>query len=263
MIDIKQCVISHKTIDSPIFENRTICYVNKNIKKENKSNCLNTWEKDNIDDLNKYYCELTALYWMWKNIDAEYISLEHYRRLFISSKHKFSRKKFLSRDEIEEIFKDNKFKIIMPYKVFFKKSIYQEYCIKHNKEDIDCLKQQIELQYPSYLDSFNKIMNGHEVSLCNMFVMKKEDMDKYCKFAFDLLDKVFEIRKEDILKRDKYQQRSIGFIAERLFNIYVDHNFKEDEIYRIGYNYFDSKFAPFVEHDANIIYKFFVKPFVK
>ena len=35
---------------------------------------------DNISQLNKYYCELTGIYHAWKNSDAEYIGISHYRR---------------------------------------------------------------------------------------------------------------------------------------------------------------------------------------
>ena len=42
--------------------------------------CDNTG--DNISDRNAYYSELTGLYWLWKNCDAEYKGLVHYRRHF-------------------------------------------------------------------------------------------------------------------------------------------------------------------------------------
>ena len=43
---------------------------------------------DNISYKHRYYSDLSAVYWGWKNLDVDYMGSCHYRRYFVSRKAK-------------------------------------------------------------------------------------------------------------------------------------------------------------------------------
>lgn len=51
-----------------------------------------------------------------------------------------------------------------------------------------------------------------------MFVMKKEILDDYCKWAFNIL---FKVTEQVGTREDIYQNRYPAFMAERLLNLYT------------------------------------------
>ena len=80
MKDIKIIVATHKKYQMPTEEIYIPIHVGAEGKEKLEYVPDNTGE--NISVKNPYYCELTGLYWAWKNLDAEYIGLVHYRRYF-------------------------------------------------------------------------------------------------------------------------------------------------------------------------------------
>lgn len=227
---ITQYVTAHKNVNN-ISPNRTWIYVNESINKKINSNDITSWTKDNIDYLNPYFCELTALYWIWKNDDSsDIISFEHYRRIFLSPKNKIYEYKFLNQEEIEKILNHNsKYKIILPAKHYFKQTLFDQYKNNHYIDDLLTLTKYIKKIYPNMNKKFDEFLNNHYCTLFNMFIMSKQNLNKYCNFAFPLLDKIFKERKETINSRSTYQKRFVGFLAERLFSFWCSYNFRDDE----------------------------------
>lgn len=177
---------------------------------------------DNISVKNKNYCELTGLYWAWKNLDSYYLGLAHYRRHFAKNSPRDVEKKqeaVLGANDFEELLK--KAPIILPkrrnYYIETNRSQYEH---AHNKEGLTKTKEIIKRKYPKYLEAFEKVMNrtwGHRF---NMFVMEKKYFNEYCTWLFDIL---FTLEKElDISTYDAYNSRVFGFISERLLDVWLE-----------------------------------------
>ncbi len=189
---------------------------------------------DNISAKNKYYSELTALYWLWKNSDASYKGLMHYRRLFdlgCGEKrwyHKFPEniedKLFLNKEYLNFLLSD--YDIILPMKrvISKSKSIYEYYKKKHYINDLDRVLEIIKSKTPEiYPVAEDIIKNKNEMYLYNMFVSTKEFLNDYASWLFDILFTLEAEIQSDIENRDLYQQRVYGFLSERLFTVYVEY----------------------------------------
>lgn len=188
---------------------------------------------DNISTKNPNYCELTAMYWAWKNLkDIDYIGLCHYRRYF--DFHKQCRKGFpntiFSTNECksidisipEKVIKElEKGYAIVPEKIHYNTSLFNDYCICHISDDLRTLERIInEKCSKKYIDAFDKIMNRtNELSPCNMFILKWHDFDKYCTWLFNILNEVE--KRINIEYYSNYQKRIFGFMGERLFNVFL------------------------------------------
>lgn len=222
-MDIKILVATHKKYDMPSESIYLPIHVGREGKQELGYQGDN--QGDNISLKNSNYCELTGLYWAWKNLNCEIIGLSHYRRYF-TNKNKlqiFMNKEnkmdlILNEDEIKAIL--NKVDIIVPKKRnYYIETIYSHYKNAHHIKDLDETRNIIEELCPDYVDSFDKVMEGKTLHLYNMFVMKKELFDEYCEWMFNIL---FELEKRvDISDYDVYQSRIFGFISERLFNVWI------------------------------------------
>lgn len=178
---------------------------------------------DNISAKNPYYCELTALYWAWKNLSCDYLGLCHYRRYF--GQHVHTRKTEKKQAAIFR-YKDyekllSQYEVILPAKRhYYIETVRSQYEHAHYKEDLDQAEQIIIQKFPEYHTAFTKVMNQRSLYIYNMFVMPRSLLDNYCTWLFDIL---FALEPYvDLTNYDTYEARVFGFLGERLFNVWLE-----------------------------------------
>lgn len=180
---------------------------------------------DNISVKNPHYCELTALYWAWKNLDADYIGLVHYRRHFTMRKPgMLCKDKFpyiLNSTEVESQLQH--YDILLPKpRNYMIETNYSHYVHAHPAESMDKTRTIITRLCPDYLAAFDAVMKRTKAHMFNMFVMKRDVFDRYCSWLFDIL---FQLEQElDISSYDAYNQRIFGFVSELLLDVYLEKN---------------------------------------
>ncbi len=179
---------------------------------------------DNISGKNPNYCELTAIYWAWKNLTQDYLGLVHYRRYFTRKQvyHVEKRKKqILSTQEWEALLQEYPVVVADKRKHYIEKN-RSHYYHAHHHEGLDGAEQIIAERYPDYLPAFQTVMDRTWAHLFNMFVMRRDLFSDYCEWMFDIL---FELeRRVDISDYSPYEARIFGFVSERLLDVWLERN---------------------------------------
>lgn len=244
-------VVTHKDFNYPLISDYIPIQVGK-LFTGTKLPFISDDTGENIAHRNDNYCELTALYWIWKNEELpDYIGIVHYRRYFVYG----LTSKLLDKKRMDKIF--NEYDIILPEKFVTKKNVYNHYITSDSgrENDLINLRNTIKKLYPSYLDDYDKVMNLKKASYCNMMVMSKEDFGNYCEWLFNIL---FELEKiTDLTGYSKQEQRIYGFLSEFLLNVWVIHNdlkIKHCSMYYIEDNKFKNTFKKIKRGLRSVVY---------
>lgn len=184
------------------------------------------WLRDDtgeqISEKNPTFCELTGLYWAWKNMDAEIVGLCHYRRYLGSRRRKGDKKnRLLTEDEIRALLAEHD--AILPVKRhYWIETRESQYAHAHHAEDLRCVEGILRERYPEYLPAWEKMLASRSGHICNMFIMRKKTADEYCRWLFDIL---FEAEKRlDISGYSGKDRRVFGYLGERLLDVWADTN---------------------------------------
>ncbi len=200
---------------------------------------------DNISAKNKHYSELSGIYWVWKNTNQSITGACHYRRYFTLQQepllYKLKRvlyypaglyqkrygliytkntelfiKRIIDQNEIHSLLQ--KYDAILPQARKMKYSVETHYKKYHKISDLNLVESILKEKYPEFVEAFHDVLKNKRLYANNMFVLKDKHFQEFMEWWFDLL---FEFEKRtDLNTYTGYQQRIMGFLAERLLNVW-------------------------------------------
>jgi len=181
----------------------------------------------NISIKNVNYCELTALYWMWKNKlgqnpvqgDAEYYGLYHYRRVLDI------------REEDLYRLKANDVDAVLPFP-----TLHEPDCLEHHSRYISeldwaAMRGALAQLHPEYAKALPGMFAGPYLYNYNLVLAKKQVLADYCAWLFPILERTEELSDPRGWQRaDRY----IGYLGENLLTLYFMYHQKDLKIYHTG-----------------------------
>lgn len=219
-MDTRIYMMTHKAFEVPKMEGYIPLQVGSALG--NDLGYLKDNTGDHISEKNPSYCELTGLYWFWKNVKCDVVGLCHYRRCFTcierAENAQWVEEVLLPVSYIEECMQ--KYDLIIPNSgMTLEGSVLKHYQEHHCISDWEECGRVIQEKYPQYYPAFLWNQDINLISLGNMVIGKKSLIDEYCEWLFDIL---FELETRiSIEGRDTYQKRVFGFLSERLFRVWI------------------------------------------
>lgn len=179
-----------------------------------------------ISGKNANYCELTGLYWAAYNTEHDVVGLVHYRRYFRGA----GWKGVASAQDVASWMRDAD--IVVPtQRNYLIESIRTHYSRAHHGSDLVAARAMVSQLAPDHLPAFDRVLSGRRLSLYNMFVMRGPILREYADWLFPILEAI-----EERIPVETYgpqQARVFGYLGERLFNVWLEHNSDHLQISRV------------------------------
>ena len=186
---------------------------------------------ENISALNPCFCELTGLYWAWKNLNADYIGLVHYRRLFCGRKadKKDIPGSALSYAELAPLL--DQYSVFVPKKRrYCIESLRSHYAHTLDERHLDVCRDIISQRFPEDLAAFDAVLSRSWGYMFNMMILRQDLLDDYCSWLFSIL---FELYRELYdASMTEFEKRFCGRVSEILFNVWLERALHAGQISR-------------------------------
>ena len=162
-------------------------------------------EGDNISAKNVNYSELSAMYWIGKHAESDYLGLFHYRRILDVTEEDLCR---ITENDID---------VILPYPTIHYPNIYEHHKRYLKEQDWQAMLQALRECEPSYARKLPAIFEGQYFYNYNMLIAKKKVFQDYCDWLFPILARVEELSTP---KGSERADRHIGYLGENLTTLY-------------------------------------------
>ena len=210
------------------------------------SGMLHDDEGENISAKNARYCELTAQYWAWKNEDIDYYGFFHNRR-YLSFSEKMYETDILGHitlscpdddalnllemfpSHIQEVVESCDILTTFPIDMSLWENGNSDMTVReqystgelHQPEDLEKAVEILLAKYPEYCEDVTNYLEGNKAWFCNLYIMKRDLFFEYCDWLYSILDEFDQMLNFENFS--EYQMRTTGFIAERLYGIFMTH----------------------------------------
>lgn len=205
---------------------------------------------ENISQFRMKLGEFTVQYWAWKNIEADYYGLCHYRR-YLS----FADKRYPTdeKQQVIETFLDEhtigKYRLNNPeYITEFvskydavvgeyaqiggmytprgpQKTVYEHFCAYDgyliNKEDIDLFLDTVDELYPKIGKYAREYFAGNRFRGYNCFVLKRDLFFQLCEMETEIMQAIQKSGKINFDYRTSLQSRTYGFFTEWIYGCFI------------------------------------------
>ena len=170
---------------------------------------------ENISKKNGNYCELTGLFWVWKNVlcegadKDEYYGFAQYRRTLMLSDEDLLR---LTKEQVD---------VVLPYPLLYEPDINMHHDRYIKDADWDAMLSAVREIHPEYSDALDVILRQRYLYNYNVILAKKEVLREYCEWLFPILERTEEL---SVPKGCDRSDRYIGYMGETLETLYFMKN---------------------------------------
>ncbi len=163
----------------------------------------------NISEKNRMYCEMSAVYWIWKNTAHDWIGIEHYRR------HLLVKPEMLT-DDIDVI-------MPLPY-ICYPHEMAQ--FLRFTTEDVlNALLRALEALHPEEFEEYKGILYGKYQYTYNLVCARKYVFDNYCRWFFEITEYMEKEYSKEV--PELLSTRAFSYVAEVLTNLYFMYHQKD------------------------------------